>query len=162
MNGPRKRVTAPGFGSVVTISICALGMGGCYHYTPANFGEVAPRMQVRASLTSEKALEMQSDLGVLRTQVAGEVLELDTGRQAFLLAVPHLGPTPPGASSARMRQWFWIEESDALRVEVRSLDRRQTGIVAGVAGAAVGYLLYRAVRGSVDTQEPNGGGNGTP
>ncbi|TVP42128.1 MAG: hypothetical protein EA350_17350 [Gemmatimonadales bacterium] len=140
----------------------ALGVGGCYHYTSTTFDHVAPKTHVRAHLTSEKTLELEPELGALRTQLTGEVLERRSDPHAVLLAVPRLDAGTPLGSNARLREWFWIEESAVIRVDVRSLDRRRTGLMAGAAGAAVGYLLARAIRGSVETPEPNGGGNGTP
>lgn len=152
---PNLRTLTPG-----VIGLWMVVLGGCYQYTPAPFETVSPEVHVRASLTSEKSLEVERTLGAFRSQVEGEVLERASDREAILLAVPRLQVGDQRTQSARLRQWLWIEERDVVRVEVRSLDRGKTGLVLGVATAAVGYLLHRALgAGSVDTDQPPTNGN---
>jgi hypothetical protein len=135
----------------------ALVLPGCYRYTPTSFDAVTPSVEIRATLTSEKALELESLLGVLHPQLQGEVLE--HRGEILLLGVPQLQGGLYPVSSGRIRQWLWFEESDFLRLETRTLDTKRTGLFAGVTGALVGYALYRALGGgAVDTDEPGNGG----
>ena len=151
------RGSRAGLSPALLLACMAQILCGCYRYAPTSFDAVTPSVEIRATLTSEKALELESLLGVLHPQLQGEVLE--HRGEILLLGVPQLQRGPYAVSSGRIRQWLWLEESDFLRLETRTVDRKRTAIFVGVTGALVGYALHRALGGgAVDTDEPGNGG----
>ena len=134
-------------------------LAGCYQYALTSFEAVTPGTEIRVTLSSEKVLEMEPLLGRLLPQLEGEMLERRA--DALLLAVPQLQAGGSVAPSTRLRQRFWFEERDLIRLETKTLNRRRTGILMSVTGALVGYTLYWALGGgAVDTDEPPGSENG--
>jgi len=139
---------------------CAVIMAaGCYRYAPIPFDAVTPGMEIRATLTGNKARELEPLLGAPQPRLQGEVLH--RSGETLLLGVPQFQASHQGISGDRLRQWHWFEDADLLHIDIRFVDRRRTGALVGLTGAVVGYALYRVLGGgAVDTDDSSGPING--
>lgn len=128
---------------IVAIAAVAL-VTGCYNYSPVEMGGVAPGSDVRATLTTEKSLQLEEELGQRRSVLEGEVLDADAG--SILVAVAWYRPDPRRGTEP-LTQRIRLREDEILEVEARRLDRLRTGGFLGVVGTAAAFLVIRLVTG---------------
>lgn len=143
---------------LATLCAVLLVAPGCYSYSPTGFQTVAPGIDVRANLTTEKSFELERELGERRTVLEGEVLEADPS--SFLLSVPWTYRDPRLGQTA-LRQRIRLQESEVIQVEIRSLDRGRSALLFGALGAVGGFILYQIfgpddAGGTIRPGPPNG------
>lgn len=121
------------------VPLLALGLGGCYHYTPMTVEEVAPAQDVRARVSLQQAERLEEILvGRDPRVVEGRVAEILT--QGMYLDV-EVASQLQGARVESYRQRVDVPFNTILELERKELSRGRTVGMVAVAVAVVGSLV---------------------
>lgn len=118
-------------------------LASCHAYSHARLADVARGDAVRALLTPAQAEDLHEALPRGARVVEGQVVEAGSG--GLLLEIP-IYTGVEGLEVESLHQRVRIPESGLADLEKRSLDRRRTYAVAGVAVGIVGYFLWDQLR----------------
>ena len=135
---------------------CIVTSTGCFSYLEVPPTDLAPGTRVRAQLSTEGVLRLESILGGPQRQVEGEVVEADP---QSLLLLARIGVANTGTGIFLEQQRLQIEQREILRLEARSLERSKTAVVSVLAaGALVGTTiwLFNAKRSGTEITEVPG------
>jgi len=139
---------------VALVLLCGLITSGCYSYRPIPAASVAPGQTVRVTLSPEEALRQQENVGALRQQIEGEVVETDPDGRLGLTV-----PRPPSSPSQRggLNTFVTLPASAIVQLEEKRFSAARTALLAG-AGAAAAV----AVLAVVEAVAGDGGDEGPP
>ena len=140
--------------------LAVLMSAGCYTYQPPLAGPPAPGSEVRAQLSTEGMIRMESFFGEPRRTVEGELLEYGDMRVLLLartVSTSGLGEHPLELTGGPLRQRLVLDPSEVLLWEERQFDRTRTAGLSVAGMAVAGYLLWRAF-----IFEPGGDSFGLP
>ena len=121
---------------------------GCYVYHPVNPADAVLDTRVRATVSAEKAAELEPALRNVTTTIMGTLVARDG--QALMLEVPLLGTGVDGADPLHTR--VRLSPGDLVGLESRTLSKWRTGVVVGAfAGALVtGLSVFNGSARAVD------------
>jgi hypothetical protein len=142
-------------------AIVVLGSAGCYHYAPLDATSLPTGTAVRFSLSSTGVTHLGPILGAGTNAVEGTVLATtDTG---YRMAVTGTRKSTMPGLLAWAGEQVTVPRDAIDRVELRTLDRKRTLGIAGLAilaGVAIKLLIdsFDATAGGDD----GGGGPITP
>ncbi len=128
--------------SSVALSIL---FAACFQYLPVPIGSVPLGKELRVNLTQTGHAHLRDSIGdqfpQLRSRFEGSLIALDDRRLIVGVAVPTQG------SGRELQQRIAVPRSDILSIERKTLDRKQTGIIALGASVAVAILTYHWISG---------------
>lgn len=117
--------------------------GACHHYAPSTLAELGPGDRVRTLLTREQLERFDEVLPTGERTLEGTVVEVDSG--SVLLEVP-LVTVAEGIRLDSYHQRLRIPAPGMADIELRSLARGKTYALVGMAGAAVGAIVWEQLR----------------
>ncbi len=136
--------------------MCLLGTAGCYTFQPTSATDLTVGQTVRARVAGAWADSLDAVIQRDARIFEGTVVE-DRG-SALLMEIPiHVegGARTPGALNQRVE----IPDAAFLELELKTLDRRRTGMAAGVVAIAAGAFVLQQLNGR-SGGEPDFGGPG--
>ena len=137
--------------------LAAIGVVGCYSYTPIAPASVSPGTEIRAHITGAASDRVGPLLGSLEMrELNGRVIENDNGR---MVADIELGTRPNIATSnGVLHRQVPLAPADFTSFESRKLDRGRTAVLVGgiLAGVGAGVAVALHSRGHSEA------GNGEP
>lgn len=125
---------------------------GCYHYIPAETGDVPAGATVRVRVTDTQTRRYENIVPVNGRMIQGKLVEQDTDQ--LLLEVPILSDLR-GDRVETVAQRIDLPRSDVVDLEIRKLDRGMTALVAGVGGVAGVALITRTLVGAFNSETTN-------
>ncbi|HEV8365282.1 MAG TPA: hypothetical protein VGQ52_17325 [Gemmatimonadaceae bacterium] len=140
----------------VLLALAAPLVTGCYAYTAAQPGAVAPGVTVRARITPAAGESVAPVLGTKQQVLTGKLIS--NARDTLILEVPAVMQAEIGSSLQTLHQRVSIPRSEIVFLEIRELDRTRTYGVVGGAAIVVGVLLYKALKGEPGSERLPGGG----
>lgn len=98
--------------------LASIASAGCYTYRPAMQAQIAPRQDVRVTVTSTQQAELAEVLHRSSPSFPATYLESENGE--FLFSVPLRNPTP-GMRTTTLRNRISIPATDVVQIETREL-----------------------------------------
>lgn len=127
--------------AVLLLPVCAMA---CHAYRPSSLSELHRGDIVRALLTQGQYREFEEYLFGGGRRVEGTVVE--AGPRGLLLEVPVV-TVAEGIRVDSYRQRLRIPTRGVADIELRSLDRTRTYVLAGVIGTALGAIAWDQLAG---------------
>lgn len=128
-----------------TIAALTILFTACFHYAPVPIGSVPRGKELRVNLTETGYANLRDSIGdqfpQLRSRLEGSLIALDDRRLIVGVAVSAEG------SGRELQQRIAVPRSDILGVERKTLDRKQTGIIALGASVALAIFSYHWISG---------------
>jgi hypothetical protein len=138
--------------TIPVLCLSIIASAGCYHYLPADPGDVPPGTTVRVRVTDAQTRRFENVVPVDRRLIQGKLIEQDS--ETMLLEVP-IQTDLRGNRVETVSQRIDLPRSDVLDLEIRRLDRGKTALVFGVGGAAGIVLVTRTLVGAFNSTTPN-------
>jgi hypothetical protein len=141
-----------------SVAVLLLFAVACYHYIPAEPGDVTPGDQVRARLTSAGAQAMRSYFGPRVNNVDGPLVRWDDNGVSLLVETY---VTRPGFPATTVADTVRLPPGQMEALERQVVDVPRTGLAAlcVVAAATAAVLATRSFGGAVHTESPPRPGN---
>ena len=129
-------------------------LSACYTYQPIEMADLRPNLDVRTRVSGAEADRLNEFLGSDERVVDGTIDDLTADN--LLLRVSVVTAIDRGSPGGALSQRVEIPRSSVVEVEVKELDRRRTGFMAGTLTAIVGILVLRQLN------QDQGGGDVIP
>jgi hypothetical protein len=136
--------------------LIALGLAACYTYAPVQPTAVAPGAGVRARVSATAAERIAPLVGVTDARVLTGTY-VGTDAAGILVEVPTTAQVGAAGSLQHLAQRISISRGDLLEMETRTLDRRKTAVIVGVAAVVAGVTAASVLRGDRGSDRPPGG-----
>ncbi len=139
------------------LALAAPLAAGCYSYTAAQPGSLAPGVTVRARITPAAGASIAPILGTTPRVLTGKVIS--DLRDTVIVEVPAVTQAEIGSAVQTLHQRVSLPKAEVVEWEIRTLNRPRTfGLVGGVAAVAA-MLLINALKGEPGSDGlPDGGG----
>lgn len=135
--------------------LVSIAFAGCYTYRPATQAQIAPRQDVRVTVTSTQQAELAEVLHTGSPSFAATYLEAENGEMLF--SVPLRNPTP-GMRTTTLRNRISIPSSNVVQIERRELSVWRTAALAAVVAAGVSTAAIIAFDGGSKARDGKRGG----
>ncbi len=135
--------------------VVALASSGCYTYRTASVEELRPGSQFRARLSATEAERLEAILPRAVRVIEGTFVEQNGN--GLLLEVPVTSELQ-GIRVQTLKQRVDVAPAGIVELELKELDRRRTGLVAGIGGVVVGIAVYAQLTKDSRGRTPGTGG----
>jgi hypothetical protein len=134
------------------MALVAFLVSGCYSYRPLPMTAAVPGQTVRVTLSPEEALRQQENVGALRQQIEGEIVESSSA--GIGLTVPRPASSP--AQRGGLNTFVTLPPTSIVQLEEKKFSAARTARFAGAgAAAAVAVLaIVEAVAGDAGDEGP--------
>ena len=133
---------------------------GCYTYAPIEANALQPGTGVRMRLSAAAAEPLEPLLGVSDARLLSGTL-ISAGPDTLIVEVPTRIQATIGSTTRTLKQRVGVSRSTVLEIEVRTLDRVRTGAMIGASAAAVGAVIFGAIKANPGKEGSPGPGGGT-
>lgn len=135
--------------------LVSVAFAGCYTYRPATQAQIAPRQDVRVTVSNTQQAELADVLHTGSPSFAATYLEAENGEMLF--SVPLRNPTP-GMRTTTLRNRISIPSSDVVQIERRELSVWRTAALAAAIAAGVSTAAVIAFDGNNSARDGKRGG----
>ncbi len=139
------------------LALAAPLAAGCYTYTAAQPGSIAPGVSVRARITPAAGANIAPILGTTPRLLTGKVIS--DLRDTVIVEVPAVAQAEIGSAMQTLHQRVSLPKAEVVEWEIRTLNRPRTFALVGGAAAIAAMLLIKALKGEPGSEGlPDGGG----
>ena len=135
--------------------VLLLALGGCYTYSPTAFDSLGGGAEIRIRLSAVEVDRLDDVLPSEGRVVEGAVVER-TGGSLFVDVT--VASSLQGMRLTSLNQRIQLNRDGVLNLELKTLNRKRTWIASGIAGAAIGFFIYKQFLQDSGGSSSTGGG----
>ncbi len=120
--------------------VLLLALGGCYTYRPTTFDLLAEGAEIQARLRGAEVDRLSDVLPTDGRVVEGTVVERDGGS---VFVDVRVASSLEGMQLTTLNQRIQLNRDGVVDLQLKILSRGRTWTAAGIAGAAIGFFIYK-------------------